>query len=168
MVNILFKWVFVLLLSGASPFLGNHPIYVSVVEIEHNAFAKTLEISCKLFTDDFEKQLRNSYKVHVDLLDAKQKPAMEKMVNDYIRKHFNISVDGKPVVLNFLGYEQIEEGIVSYYEVANILKLKKISISNNLLYEYMDQQTGIIHVTVNGKRKSTKLVNPDDKVEMGF
>ena len=93
---------------------------------------------------------------------------MEKMVNDYIRKHFNISVDGKPVVLNFLGYEQIEEGIVSYYEVANILKLKKISISNNLLYEYMDQQTGIIHVTVNGKRKSTKLVNPDDKVEMGF
>ena len=69
MVNILFKWVFVLLLSGASPFLGNHPIYVSVVEIEHNAFAKTLEISCKLFTDDFEKQLRNSYKVHVDLLD---------------------------------------------------------------------------------------------------
>ncbi|MBL0254605.1 MAG: hypothetical protein IPQ27_06430 [Chitinophagaceae bacterium] len=72
------------------------------------------------------------------------------------------------MVLNFLGYEQIEEGIVSYYEVANILKLKKISISNNLLYEYMDQQTGIIHVTVNGKRKSTKLVNPDDKVEMGF
>ena len=55
MVSILFKWLMtVSLLSGFSG-NSNHPIFMSVTEIEHNAKDKTLEISCKVFTDDFEK-----------------------------------------------------------------------------------------------------------------
>lgn len=168
MVNRLYKWAFVLLLGVSNLSFSGHPFYVSVLQIDHNAQAKTLEVSCKLFTDDFEKQLRTVYHVHVDLLDAKQKPVMERMVNDYIQKHLKISVEGKPVALNFLGYEQIEEGIYSYYEVANIPQVKSISITDNLLYDYMENQTGIVHVTVNGKRQSTRIMNPADKVEMRF
>ena len=49
-----------LIFTSAEPNL--HPIFVSVTEIEHNAKDKTLEISCKIFTDDFEKTLRLTYK----------------------------------------------------------------------------------------------------------
>ncbi len=35
----------------------SHPFYVSVTEISHNAKDKTLEISCKLFSSDFETVL---------------------------------------------------------------------------------------------------------------
>ena len=33
--------------------VSDHPLHVSVIEINHNAADKTLEISCKIFTDDF-------------------------------------------------------------------------------------------------------------------
>jgi hypothetical protein len=44
--------------SGAT----KHPIYVSVTEIQHNAKDKTLEISCKIFTSDFEAILKSKTK----------------------------------------------------------------------------------------------------------
>lgn len=168
MVTKLYKWFFILSLSFLISSFSFHPIFVSVTEIEHNAKEKTLEVSCKIFTDDFEKTLRKAYNTHVDLLLAKDKPAMDKLVNDYVQKHLKIMVDGKPVALKYLGYEQIEEGIYSYYQADNIASVKKITVTDNILYEYKDEQINLLHITVNGNRKSTKLNNPDDKVVMEF
>ena len=168
MVTKLYKWFLILSLSFLISNFSFHPIFVSVTEIEHNAKEKTLEVSCKIFTDDFEKTLRKAYNTHVDLLLAKDKPAMDKLVNDYVQKHLKIMVDGKPVALKYLGYEQIEEGIYSYYQADNIASVKKITVTDNILYEYKDEQINLLHITVNGNRKSTKLNNPDDKVVMEF
>ncbi len=169
MAGILFKW---LLIGGfllPSPKTHPHPIFVSVTEIEHNAKDKTLEISCKIFTDDFEKTLRQqNNNVFVDLIKPKDKPAMEKLVSNYVTKHLLIKADGKPVALQFLGYQQDEEGIVSFYQVNNVPALKKMDITDNILYEYKQEQISIIHVIVNGSRKSTKLNNPDDKTSFEF
>ena len=147
---------------------GYHPIFVSVTEIEHNAKDKTLEISCKIFTDDFEKALRTAYKTGIDLLKPKDKNAMNKLVADYVQKHLIIKVDGKPVALQFLGYEQDEEGIESYYQVINVAAVKKLDIIDNILFEYKKEQISIIHTTVNGNKKSTKLVNPEEKTSFEF
>lgn len=168
MVHFLFKWLLVsgLFLSPAT--VANHPIYVSVTEIEHNARDKTLEISCKIFTDDFERTLRQVYKTQVDLLNPKDKAATDKMVSEYVQKHLLIKADGKPVALQFLGYQQQEEGIVSFYQVNNITSLKKLDITDNILFEYKKEQISILHVTVNGNRKSTKLINPEEKASFEF
>ena len=56
MAAIVYKWF---LTSLVSLF---HPFFVSVTEMNHNAKDKTLEISCKLFADDFEKGLEQVYK----------------------------------------------------------------------------------------------------------
>lgn len=175
MVSILFKWslffslvnipVFSNIIHGKA---ASHPIFMSVTEIEHNAKDKTLEISCKIFTDDFEKTLRQVYKTTVDLNNPKDKAAMNKLVSDYVQKHLTLTVDGKKVSLQFIGYEQQEEGILSYYQVNNITAVKKIDITNSILYEYKKEQIEIMHVTVGGNRKSTKLSNPDDKASFDF
>lgn len=159
MASILYKWliVFALACFGRS----NHPIFVSVTEIEHNNSSKTLEISCKIFTDDFETTLRKLHITKIDLLDVKFKSAMNGLVNNYIQKHLSIKVDGKKAGLQFLGFEQHEEGIISYFEVKNVARVQKLEVVNNILYEYKTQQMGIIHVTVNSERKSTRLNNPD-------
>ncbi|MDB5202437.1 MAG: hypothetical protein JWQ27_1846 [Ferruginibacter sp.] len=168
MPRFLYKWLIIASISLATTSFLGHPIFVSVTEIEHNAKEKTLEVSCKIFTDDFEKTLRAAYNTHVDLLDAKYKPAMDRLVNDYVQKHVKINIDGKAVTLKYLGYEQLEEGIYSYYQADNIPSVKKISVTDNLLYEYKKEQLSFLHVTVNGSRKSTKLNNPDDKVTFDF
>lgn len=168
MTGILFKWLFVSLMW--LPHLGNmhHPIFVSVTEIEHNAKDKTLEVSCKIFTDDFEKTLRAEYKTHVDLLDEKVKSAMDKLVNDYVQRHLKITVDGKIISLKYLGFEKIEEGIYSYYQADNISIPKKIEVTDNVLLEYNVQQMNLVHITVGGERKSAKLAGTDNKVTVQF
>ena len=169
MGSILFKWLLVpfVWLSVAQK-THNHPIFVSVVEIEHNAKDKSLEVSCKIFTDDFEKALRAAYKTHVDLQDDKIKTAMNKLVNDYVQKHLKINIDGKSIALKYLGFERIEEGIYSYYEAANINTVKKLTISDNILFEYNPQQISLVHVIVGGNRKSTKLNNPESDAVIEF
>jgi len=168
MVSFLFKWLYMGSLVFTSPAAANHPIFVSVTEIEHNAKDKTLEISCKIFTDDFEKTLRKTYKGFVDLLQPKDKNAMNRLVSEYVQKHLLIKVDDKTVALQFIGYEQEEEGIISFYQVNNIAVVKKLDITDNILFEYKKEQISIIHTTVNGNRKSTKLVNPEEKASFGF
>lgn len=168
MAGILFKWLFVPFVWFSMGSKTHHPIFVSVTEMEHNAKDKTLEVSCKIFTDDFEKALRNAYKTTIDLQDVKMKSAMDKFVNDYVQKHLKINIDDKPVPLKYLGFEIIEEGIYSYYEAGNISTIKKMGITNNILLEYSKQQINLIHVTVDGKRNSTKLNNPESVVVMEF
>ncbi len=168
MVNKYFKWLFgFVLLMGVFSF-GKHPIYVSVTEINWNKPKSTLEVSCKIFTDDFEKTLRADYKTHVDLVNPANRAHMDKLVNDYIQNHFSLKIDGKPVTLKFLGYEEIEEGIYSYFEADHIQEVHTVSIFNNLLYEYQQQQMGIMHVIIDGHRKSTKLNNPDSSTDLRF
>lgn len=168
MGSILYKWFFAGLICLVFTGAGKHPIYVSVVEIEHNSKEKSLEVSCKLFIDDFEKTLRLDYKTAVDLLNPKSKEAMDRLVSDYVQKHLLVTIDGKKVQLKYLGYERIDEGIYSYYEATNIQVPKTVQIFNNLLYSYHEQQMGLMHVTVNGTRKSAKLNNPDANTSLQF
>lgn len=166
MVSFLFKWLAVFALSYSLPSGRLHPVYMSVTEIEHNVKEKTLEVSCKIFTDDFERTLRLSTNQKVDLINPKDKLLMNKLVSDYITKHLLIGVDGSPVNLNFIGYEQQEEGIISYFQAYHISSVKRMDITDNILYEYKDQQISLLHLTVNGIRRSTKMVNPEEKVTL--
>ncbi len=166
MASILYKWLIVFALTSFGD--HHHPIFVSVTEIGYNNTAKTLEISCKIFTDDFEQTLRHQNKTKVDLLDPAYKQAMNVLVNNYVQKHLQISVDEKNVTMQFLGFEQQEEGIISYLQVDNIATVKKVAVTDNILYESRPQQMQIIHVTVNGNRKSSRLNNPDEKVSFEF
>ncbi len=167
MGTVLFKWLFTGLLF-LTVGTGNHPIYVSVTEIEHNATDKTLEISCKVFTDDFEKTLRQNYKTNIELIAPKDKAAMQRIVNDYLQKHLQVQVDGKTVPLQFLDYEKQDEGIISYFQVNNISSVKKLTVTDNILYDYKKEQVSVLHITVGGNRKSTKVNNPEDKVSVEF
>ena len=168
MTSLLFKWLIVTLMYLPSGVNIHHPIFVSVTEIEHNAKDKILEISCKIFTDDFEKTLRKDYKMHVDLLDEKVKSAMDKLVNDYVQKHLRIAVDGKTVALKYLGFEKIEEGIYSYYQADNVPTPKKIEVIDNVLLDFNTQQMNLVHITVGGERKSAKLAGTENKVTVQF
>ena len=167
MVSIAYKWLMVVsvLVSYNRNFKNAgavlHPLFISVTEIEHNKKEKTVEISCKIFTDDFEKTLRMNNKQKVDLLNPALKSQMEKLVNNYIQQHLIVQIDSRQVAMKFLGYEQQEEGITSYFQIDNIASIKKIQVFNNLLYEFNVQQMGIIHAIVNGNRKSSKLNNPE-------
>ena len=98
-----------------------HPFYVSVTQIQENTKDNILEVTCKIIIDDFEKDLRKNFNTHVDLLNQANKPAMGKLVNDYIKAHLQVSVDGKTCLLQYIDFEKDEETLDCYFQVNDIV-----------------------------------------------
>lgn len=173
MASIVFKWLLMAIFAGntsspAGKMENSHPYFVSVTEIEHNAKEQSIQISCKIFTDDFEKTLRKNCNCYVGLLQPEDKNAMDKLVNEYLQKHLSLKIDGKAAGLKYVGYENIEEAIFSYWEVTGVPAVNTLEVINNILYDYKDEQVNIVHVTIKGIRRSAKLNNPDDKISFDF
>lgn len=167
----LYKWLFLSLLSfgrPAAPAPGAHPFYVSVVEVEHNAKDKALEVSCKIFVDDMEAVLKQNFKTAVDLSNASQETRNSQMLKEYITRNLLFTADGKPAKLSFIGFEKEKESIYCYFEVPNLPTLKKLELNNSLLHDYKQEQINIMHITVNGDRKSYKLDFPNTKAVFNF
>jgi hypothetical protein len=145
-----------------------HPFYVSVTEINHNANNKTIEISCKIFSEDLEKILRKNYKAPVDLANEKLHPLNNKLIQNYFLKNLSVNPEGKVAKLNYIGFEKESAAVYCYFEITNISSIKKLDITNSILQDFSDQQTNIMHVMVNGKRTSTKLDYPKKQASFNF
>jgi hypothetical protein len=155
----------VLLFSWLSLF---HPFFVSVTEINHNAKNQTIEVSCRMFYDDLEKALNTRYHTHVDIVKPADKAKLNQLISDYIKRHLIIKADGKAVGLTYIGYEIQEDGAWCYFEAKGIATVKRVDVHDELLYNEHPEQINMLHVTVNGERKSTKVNNPDADAIISF
>lgn len=154
MVKLLFKWLLVFFSPAA------HPVYISVTEINHNAADKTLEITCKFFTDDFEQVLTKKAGAVISITKPKDKAALDQVIADYILERLSLKTDGRPVQLSFLGFEKEEDVTYCYLQAGQAAAPQKVEASNTLLHDLNSNQINIMHVIVNGKRISTKLDFP--------
>lgn len=145
-----------------------HPFYISVTEMLLNSKTKSLEISCKLFAEDFEDILKQNYKIPVDLGNDKMQAQNNKLTNDYILKHLSINIDFKTAALHFVGFEKENESVYCYFEVMNVPAIQKMTVNNTILQDYKQEQINIMHVIVNGDRKSTKLDYPSNQASFNF
>jgi hypothetical protein len=173
MASSVYKWLIPALLgfmlTGAkSAPDAPHPFHVAVVELEHNAADKTFEISCKLFTDDFEKVLTQNYKTKVDLIHPTDKSSMDSLVKKYVLSHLSITADNKQVSFSYLGFEHENEAVYGYFQVDGVPSVKKIDMVNTLMQDLFEDQVNLMHVKVGGERKSVKLDYPKKNASFVF
>jgi len=187
MAAILYKWSIIVLAvfvpvrngEGQTPVFSSaeaavwsskmvHPFYVSVTEINYNKASRSLEIAFKAFTDDLETALKKKFQTPTDLLSLKDRELASRRLAEYIMSRLGIRINDKPVSLKFLGFEQEREAIWSYLEAEPAPEPGKIEIVNSILYDSFDQQIHLVHVMVDGKRKSAKLAYPADRLQLDF
>jgi hypothetical protein len=154
MVNILVQW----LMTGIVSLM--HPFFVSVIEINHNAKEASVEISVRVFTEDFEKTLQKYTTTHLDILKPPDNAFLEKQISQYLSQKIKLKVNGQPVTLNYLGHEVQKESVWSYFEVPKITAVNKLEVDCSLLYDFEKAQSNIIHVKSKGEDKSYKLDYP--------
>jgi hypothetical protein len=145
-----------------------HPFYVSIIEINHNAKDKSIEISVRIFSDDLETALGKYNHNNIDLAKPANKPIIDKYINQYIQNKLHIFIDGQPINFVYVGYEIQKESTWCYFEETNVNRVKKVNIKSDLLYELQPQQMNIFHVKVNGIEKSYKLDNPATEANFSF
>ena len=147
----IFNWIGIYLLVLA------HPFYISMTDINYNAKSKSMEVSVRIFSDDFEKTLRKNCNCKVDLTAKETTVAMKPLVEQYILKHLQIKVNGQMLALKFKGYQQEEESTWNYFEAENVQSPMKINITNTLLHDYKEEQINMLHINVKGNEKTEKL-----------
>lgn len=164
-ILLLNKWLFSLYLLCANA----HPYHVSATEMEYDAKSKRVEISTKIFTDDFEQILAKLYRQKTDLSSKALKPQMTALIDKYITTHLSLKSDNKLLPLQLFGWE-IDHEAVYVYTVANAPAFNpgNITVEKTVLYDLFDDQLNIIHFIYNGRRISNKLMYPERKVQLSF
>lgn len=138
-------------------FLSLHPFHISVTDIEYDAEAKSVEIAQKIFMDDLEDVLVPAEDRLVDLIDKDQKAANDLLIKAYLKKHFSLSINGKPVEYLFLGTQVDGDAIWCFMEVPKTRKFKSIEVRSTVLIDRFDDQMNLIHVKHEEKIRSMRL-----------
>lgn len=144
-----------------------HPIHVSVTEIEFDEEDKALEIMMRVFIDDLELTLRNSTNnPELDILNPPKATSVDKLMDDYLKGHFRISLDNQPRETHYLGHEREGEAFIFFIEVRGVEQWNTITIRNDIIMSTYDDQSNLVHVYVGDKVKSLRLTarTPVDKL----
>ena len=132
-----------------------HKFYVSNTLIELNPRSQLMEVTCKLFTDDFERVL------HVNGIKASLANntdlAAKSVVEDYITQHLKLKIDGVPVQLSFVGFESEADLTYCYFEFMPRQDFTNVFIENTLFFEAIPEQKNLVDVRMNGWQKSAFL-----------
>jgi hypothetical protein len=121
-----------------------------------------------MFAEDIEDVLKQNYKTAVDLGNDKLQPQNNNLLNDYMLKHLSFNINSKIVNFKFVGFEKEKESVYCYLELLNVPSVKKISVTNSILYDFKREQINILHVLVKGKRESTKIDYPQNQANFNF
>lgn len=164
------KYLFfgLLFILASSFHFKKHPYYISVVDVKYNAQQKSIQLSARLFTNDLEDALEKIQHKKIDVLNPKNKAEVDSVLFTYIKQRLHISINKKDQSLNYVGYEREEESIWTYLEIKKITAPKTLSVTTKLLYDYLPSQVNIVHAEINGVKKSSKVTNPDSKVDFSF
>ena len=134
-----------------------HKFYVSITKIEYVAEKNSLQIITKIFTDDMEAALGQRKGSDISLGTKKETAADRETLKNYMLQNIKISINGKPVVLKYLGQEFEMDMVVSYLEISDIENLKSIKIENKVLMDVFPEQQNIVHLKTRDSRKSLIL-----------
>jgi tRNA A-37 threonylcarbamoyl transferase component Bud32 len=148
-----------------SPSLANvHPVHISVTEINYSEKDKSLQITSRMFVDDTELAVR-AWKKNPDLDILEPKGATTRqLVEEYVRLHLKVWIDGKMTKMNFLAVEKEDLSFICYIEISNVKKAKSIKVLNDCIMEMHDDQSNLVHITYKAPVKSVRLTrqNPDE------
>ncbi|UZU00192.1 hypothetical protein ODZ84_11160 [Chryseobacterium fluminis] len=138
-----------------------HPYHVGSVEINYNSKSKTFEITGRFFLDDLEDGLSKKYGKPFHFNDSKYRSQLNEALKAYCSEYLKLKVNTRFVQVNYIGYEEDQESVNIYLESLPVEDPRKVEAAVSFLYNLFDDQINIVHIIVNGKRKSEKLTYPN-------
>ncbi len=138
----------------------NHPIHVSVCNIDLDPDGGKMELSVKIFADDFQDLILHKYSVQLKLMDQELPAEKISSVNHYIGTTLKFEINGRKIEeLTFEKSELNEEAIWLYYSYDHGSRIRKINVSNTLMNEKFDDQTNLLIVSYNSTQNGYRMDN---------
>lgn len=131
-----------------------HPYYVSTLEIDYRPDRAALQITMRVFTDDWQLMLNTHYDKTLRLDPDSDEEQMEIHSTEYLQQHLELKLNGKDVTLSVLGREYQDDQLVLYLEVSGVAELQTLGVSNRILFAELEGQQNIVRIKTPTKRKS--------------
>lgn len=135
----------------------NHPFHVSVCDVEYNEEAKSIQLSQRIFLDDFEQTLNKKYRTNLVIDNEFSKVYRDSLIKVYLFESIHLSIDGKRKKGIYIGNEIEDDAMWCFIEFKRINKFKSLKIKSNVLIETFEDQANIIHFIYGDYEKSIKL-----------
>lgn len=143
-----------------------HKFYVSTTKIEYVEQQQSVQIISKIFIDDLEEVLRKRYDESI-VLDSKDESEQD-FVKRYLLQKLQITINGIPATLEYIGKEYEIDLIKVYFEINDIIELNTIEIENMVLFDLFEEQQNIIHLKTGESRRSLVLNKENPKGMLNF
>lgn len=160
-------WAKVLLvLLPFLPLGKKHEFHSSLAEIQYNRQTKSLEVSLRVFTDDFTLAINeaNGSKFTEEFIVSDK---TKQLVQNYIVRHFSLVSPNKDVKIGkYIGGENELDATWLYIEFENFEMGKNYSFLNTILLEQFDDQTNVANIIFPQGKKS--LIFTKDKKVIPF
>ncbi len=138
---------------------GRHDFHTSLTEINYNPASGSLEITIRVFTDDFENaliKLSGNKKISIN---STAKDHNDPLIEQYINRHFAlISPQKETRKGTYLGRETEGDATWLYYEIPNSRNTKGYTLMNDIMQELFDDQTNLVNI-IYPKEKKTIIYN---------
>lgn len=157
--------LFLLFLSASIPV---HKYYVSVTKIEYVKEKKSVQITTRVFIDDFENLLRERYDKSITLASGEDEKQIDHYIKTYIKSKLKISINNKIIDYTFLGKEYDGDVVECYIEIENVAYISAFEITNRVLFDVFEEQKNVIRTHINSKHKSFILIPENDKGMLNF
>ena len=160
-----FRYALLILILPLFAFAVAHKFYVSVTNVNYSEKDQAVQITSRIFIDDFNRLLMARYDVDAELDTQKESKLADEYIEKYLRSKFVVSINGKPIQYNYIGKKYDADVMICYIEVSDIdlRELKSIAIENEILTDLFDDQQNVVHINVNNKKKSFVLLKSRTK-----
>jgi hypothetical protein len=130
---------------------------MSITEMNYNEENGYLEIIIKLFTDDIEKALKLKSDSSIFLGTPKESLQANKLLENYLQKHFTLKTAEQTLDISFLGKEVDKDYTWAYLEIKDFKPNDKYTIKNSILIDLFDSQANRINYYYGDETKSINL-----------
>ena len=138
-------------LAGARP--ARHAYHSTLTELRYNPAKKQLELSVKVFADDFEKAISQGQPKTVSLTEPGPRPLV--LADAYFQRTLQIStVAGARRPLQVLGMQGENDGYWFYCKVALPGPVAGVKLRQAVLLDAFADEMNIVNVEANGKKQS--------------
>ena len=162
------KKLFLILLLPLFAFTTMHKYYVSVTQIDYLPEKQSVQITSRIFIDDFEKLLRERYDNNIALADNNESSTTDIYFEKYLSEKIKIKINGKEANLTFIGKEYDTDIVKCYLEIVGIKKIESIEISNQVLFDLFSEQQNIVKTKIYDKQKSFLLDKNNKNALLNF
>lgn len=145
-----------------------HKFYVSVTQVDYVQNKGRVEITSRIFIDDFNVILEKKFNKKIYLASNREISGAKDLVKTYLKEKIKVRINNKPIETEFLGTEIDNDVLICYLKVSFSEKITTFEIENSVLTEMFSEQQNLLHTNINNDKRSFLLTRNEKTAFLEF